>query len=50
MLFNERRHLADLAAKNRLPAMYPGTEAVHAGGLMAYSPDLLTCSDAPPAT
>jgi len=40
MLFNERRHLADLAAKNRLPTMYPWTDAVHAGSLMAYSPDL----------
>ncbi len=40
MLFNERRRLVDLAAKNRLPAIYPWTEAVGAGGLMAYAPNL----------
>jgi putative ABC transport system substrate-binding protein len=31
MLFNERKHLAVLAAKNRLPAMYPWTDAAVAG-------------------
>ena len=40
MLFGERRCLVDLAAKNRLPAVYPWREAVDAGGLMAYGPDL----------
>jgi putative ABC transport system substrate-binding protein len=40
MLFGERRRLADLAAKNRLPTMYPWREAVDVGGLMAYGPDL----------
>src|SRR5215510_9220616 len=40
MLFTERRRLVDLAAKNRLPAVYPWREAVDAGGLMAYGPDL----------
>ena len=30
----------DLAAKNRLPAVYPRREFVDAGGLMAYGPDL----------
>jgi ABC-type uncharacterized transport system substrate-binding protein len=40
MLFGERRRLVDLAAKNRLPAVYPWREAVDAGGLMAYGPDL----------
>jgi putative ABC transport system substrate-binding protein len=40
MLLNERRRLVDLAAKNRLPAMYPLREFVDAGGLMAYGPDL----------
>jgi putative ABC transport system substrate-binding protein len=36
MFFGERRHLVDLAAKNRLPAVYPTREFVDAGGLMAY--------------
>jgi len=36
MFFNERRRLVDLAAKNRLPAVYPWREGVDAGGLMAY--------------
>jgi ABC-type uncharacterized transport system substrate-binding protein len=40
MLFGERKRLVDLAAKNRLPAVYPWTEGVDAGGLMAYGPDL----------
>jgi putative tryptophan/tyrosine transport system substrate-binding protein len=40
MLLGERRRLVDLAAKNRLPAVYPLREFVDAGGLMAYGPDL----------
>lgn len=32
-----RRRLADLAAKNRLPAMYGLTEHAESGGLIAYS-------------
>jgi ABC-type uncharacterized transport system substrate-binding protein len=43
MFRNERRRLVDLAAKNRLPAVYPWREFVDVGGLMAYganSPDL----------
>src|SRR5262249_18883990 len=36
MLFNERRRLVDLAAKNRLPAVYFMREFANAGGLMAY--------------
>src|SRR6266849_6163022 len=39
MFFNERRRLVDLAAKNRLPAVYPQREFVDAGGLMAYGPN-----------
>ena len=35
-----RGRLADLAAKNRLPAMYPWREHAEAGGLMAYGPNL----------
>ena len=40
MFFNARRRLVDLAAKNRLPAVYPLKEFVDAGGLMAYGPNL----------
>jgi putative ABC transport system substrate-binding protein len=39
----EHRRLVDLAAKNRLPAMYTSREFVDAGGLMSYGanePDL----------
>ena len=35
------RRVADLAAKNRLPAMYPFRLFVEAGGLISYSADLL---------
>jgi len=40
MFGSERRRLVDLAAKNRLPAVYPFREYVDAGGLMSYGPDL----------
>jgi putative ABC transport system substrate-binding protein len=36
MFFGERRRLVDLAAKNRLPAVYPWREFVDAGSLMSY--------------
>jgi putative tryptophan/tyrosine transport system substrate-binding protein len=36
---NQKR-LVDLAAKSRLPALYPWKEFVEAGGLMAYGPNL----------
>ncbi len=40
MFINERRRLVDLAAKNRLPAVYGLREFVDAGGLMAYGPNV----------
>jgi len=41
-VFNsERRRLVDLAAKNRLPAVYSFRLYVEAGGLMSYGPDLV---------
>jgi len=40
MFFNERRRLVDLAAKNRLPTVFPFRESVDAGGLMAYGPNV----------
>jgi len=38
--FTYRGRIADLAAKSRLPAIYPGGEFVDAGGLMSYGPDI----------
>ena len=40
MFFAERKRLVDLAAKNRLPAMYPWREGVDARGLMSYGADI----------
>ncbi len=40
MFFNERKRLVDLAAKNRLPAVYGQREFVDAGGLMSYGANL----------
>src|SRR5262245_27630892 len=39
VLSQARRRLVELAAKNRLPGMYPWREAVDAGGLMSYGPN-----------
>jgi len=38
MFIIERRRLVDLAAKNRLPALYPTRDSVDAGGLASYGP------------
>jgi putative ABC transport system substrate-binding protein len=40
MLFVQRKHLAALAAKNRLPTVFTAREHVDAGGLMSYGPNL----------
>jgi putative tryptophan/tyrosine transport system substrate-binding protein len=40
MFFIERRRLVDLAAKNRLPAVYISREFVMPGGLMSYGPNV----------
>ena len=44
MFFYERKHLVDLAAKHRLPTVYPFRECVDAGGLMAYGANLADLS------
>jgi ABC-type uncharacterized transport system substrate-binding protein len=36
-----RARIVDLAAKNRLPGIYPSTDFVEIGGLMSYAPDIL---------
>ena len=38
MFYAERRRLAELAARRRLPAVYETREFVEAGGLMSYGP------------
>ena len=39
VFFIERRRLVNLAAKNRLPAVFSSKDFVVAGGLMSYGPD-----------
>jgi putative ABC transport system substrate-binding protein len=39
LITNQQRQVLDFAAKNRLPAMYPTSEFVEAGGLMSYAPN-----------
>jgi ABC-type uncharacterized transport system substrate-binding protein len=36
----QQRQMLDFVAKNRLPAMYPASEFVEAGGLMSYAPNI----------
>ena len=38
LIVTQQRQVLDFAAKNRLPAMYPESECVEAGGLMSYAP------------
>jgi putative ABC transport system substrate-binding protein len=38
-IYVHARRIAELAAKSRLPAVYPFRESVEAGGLMAYAAD-----------
>jgi putative ABC transport system substrate-binding protein len=38
-LFLQRKRVAELAIKNRLPSLYQGSAWVEAGGLMSYSTD-----------
>jgi putative ABC transport system substrate-binding protein len=40
ILYRQREHIADLAAKRRLPAMYTLRQEAEAGGLMAYGANL----------
>ena len=39
ILSSRRKQIVELAAKNRLPAIYHYSEFVEAGGLMSYGPD-----------
>ena len=40
MFLGQRRQIADLAVKHRLPAMFNAREYAEAGGLIAYGPRL----------
>ena len=40
LLYSERRHIVQLAAKHRLPAAYNAREFVDVGGLMTYGPSI----------
>jgi putative ABC transport system substrate-binding protein len=41
LLFLHRKRVVDLAAKTRLPAIYPHSEFMEDGGLMFYGPDFV---------
>jgi putative ABC transport system substrate-binding protein len=40
MFFSEQVQIASLAVKSGLPAIFPESEFVNAGGLMSYGPNL----------
>jgi putative ABC transport system substrate-binding protein len=40
VFFFHRERIAQFAAKNRLPAIYPAREYVESGGLMSYGPNI----------
>jgi putative ABC transport system substrate-binding protein len=40
LFFSQRNRISELAASRRIPAVYPESEFVRAGGLMAYGPSL----------
>ena len=40
LFFEHRARIVDLAAKERLPALYDVKEFIQAGGLISYGPDL----------
>jgi ABC-type uncharacterized transport system substrate-binding protein len=40
VVFTERRQIADLALRNRLPSIFPQREFAEAGGLMSYGENL----------
>jgi putative tryptophan/tyrosine transport system substrate-binding protein len=40
MLYGEHKHIVELAAKSRLPAMYAAREFVEDGGLKSYGASL----------
>jgi putative tryptophan/tyrosine transport system substrate-binding protein len=40
MFFNDQKRLVNLAARNRLPKVYPWREPVDAGGFLSYGPNL----------
>ena len=39
VIFSQRTQIANLAAKNRLPVIFPQNEFVEDGGLMSYAPN-----------
>jgi putative tryptophan/tyrosine transport system substrate-binding protein len=40
-VFEHRKRIIELAARHRLPAVYPGRLFPKGGGLVSYGPDLL---------